>query len=295
MQKIQVTEKTALKLAVRAYDDYQRMRLAMGNRIKIKKDGSDQVIPEAQQEGWAMTERDKDVFGAVYQNALNQEKVIEKHIKQQLKSFSIWTEYLSGVKGIGSMAAARIISEYDIEKATTVSKLWQFTGLNPGLVRGQKIVDLKKAMAENYKIVKTFKSKKGEKKAVILTENMIRGDKLTEGFLAPFNKNLRTKIVGVVADGFIKSQNAYCMNYYYPYKERLAHEESTIEGADKAWKDVSLGHRDRAAKRYMMKMFLKDLYVAWRSLSGLPVREPYQEQYLGHVHKSEPLETMAFV
>jgi hypothetical protein len=34
----------------------------------------------------------------------------------------------------------------------------------------------------------------------------------------------------------------------------------------------------------MMKHLLQDLYVAWRTLEGLPVREPYQEAYLGHKH-----------
>jgi len=34
----------------------------------------------------------------------------------------------------------------------------------------------------------------------------------------------------------------------------------------------------------MVKMFLKDLYVAWRELEGLEIRRPYEEEYLGRVH-----------
>jgi len=115
---------------------------------------------------------------------------------------------------------------------------------------------------------------------------MVRGDRLTPGHVAPFNQKLRTALVGVLADGFIKQQNYYCMTFYYPYKKRLELEESEVlhVGKQVAWRDVSKGHRDRAAKRYMMKMFLKDLYVAWRELEGLPVRAPYQEDYLGHKH-----------
>ena len=109
---------------------------------------------------------------------------------------------------------------------------------------------------------------------------------MAEGYVAPFNQKLRTALVGVLADGFIKQQNFYCMEFYYPYKQRLEQEENTIIhiGKETAWKDVSKGHRDRAAKRYMIKMFLKDLYVAWRTIEGLPVREPYQFEYLGHKH-----------
>lgn len=92
-----------------------------------------------------------------------------------------------------------------------------------------------------------------------------------------------------MADGFIKCQNMYALNFYYPYKARLAQEENTVLHCGKmvAWKDVSDGHRDRSAKRYMIKMFLKDLYVAWRMIEGLPVRPSYQEEYLGHIHKDK--------
>jgi hypothetical protein len=44
------------------------------------------------------------------------------------------------------------------------------------------------------------------------------------------------------------------------------------------------GHRDRAAKRYMIKMFILELYIQWRTLEGLPIRQPYNEQFLGHKH-----------
>ena len=130
--------------------------------------------------------------------------------------------------------------------------------------------------------------------SLVYTGEMVRGDKLTPGHVAPFNKRLRTALVGVMADGFIKAQNEYCMQYYYPYKARLECEENTVaeiskSGAkpvDIAWKDAKKAHRDRAAKRYMIKMFLKDLYVAWRKIEGLPVRVPYAEEYLGKKHRA---------
>jgi len=50
------------------------------------------------------------------------------------------------------------------------------------------------------------------------------------------------------------------------------------------WKDCTPGHKNQAAIRYMMKMFLRDLYVAWREIEGLPVRPPYEDDYLGRKH-----------
>ena len=201
----------------------------------------------------------------------------------KLKEFPIFTEWLSKVKGIGTIAAGWIIGEFNIYKADTVSKMWQYAGLNPGLVRGKKRIEISKYKEKDGTIIGEFHSPKGKVESyLVLTDQMIRGDKATPGFVLPYNKNLRTALVGVMGTGFVKAQNHYCMEIYYPYKTRLEQEENKIDGTDKAWKDVSKGHRDHAAIRKMVKEFLKDLYVEWRTLEGLPVRESYQEEYLGH-------------
>lgn len=258
-------DKQAVRMLVRAREDFQAMRKRMDNRIGRKADGTGQDIEERE-----FSPDDIVMFGSIADASRDQEKAIEKMLKKTLKRFPIYNDYLLGVKGIGTIAAGWIIAEYDIHKATTVSKLWQFTGLNSSLINGKKRVENKDG---SFSYVET-----GER---------IRGDKLTAGHVAPFNKRLRTALLGVMADGFIKSQNTYALEYYYPYKARLENEENTVThiGKDVAWKDVTKGHRDRAAKRYMLKMFLKDLYVVWRTMEGLEVRKPYQEEYLGHVHQ----------
>lgn len=260
------TDKLAVRMLVRAREDFQAMRKRMDNRIGRKADGEEQNIE-------AREFRADDIlhFQGIANEAREQEKQIEKMLLQTLRRFPVYNEYLKNVKGVGTIAAGWIIAEYDIEKATTVSKLWQFTGLNPGMVQGKKRAENKDG---------TF--------SYIPTGQMVRGDRLTPGHVAPFNKRLRTAMVGVLADGFIKAQNDYCMKYYYPYKARLEQEENGVlhKGKDTPWNEVSKGHRDRAAKRYMIKMFLKDLYVAWRTIEGLPVRKPYQEEYLGHKHSA---------
>jgi hypothetical protein len=253
-------------MLVRAREDFQAMRKRMDNRIGRKADGTDQDIDARE-----FREDHAAMFASIADAARMQEKTIEKMLHTVLKEFPVYNEFLSNVKGVGDIAAGWIIGEYDIHRATTVSKLWQFTGLNPGMVPGKKRVENKDG---------SF--------SFILSGEMVRGDRLTPGHVAPFNKRLRTAMVGVLADGFIKAQSPYALEYYYPYKERLAQEVNVPTTADpekgKPWKDDSKGHRDRAAKRYMIKMFLKDLYVAWRTLEGLTVRRPYQEEYLGHVH-----------
>ena len=149
-------------------------------------------------------------------------------LKNTLKRFPIYTEYLKHVKGVGEIAAGWIIGEFDIHKAENVSKMWQFAGLNPGLVRGCKDIDAEKYNSGMGEIIREYELKDNKKRIVYRTDNLIRGDKLAEGYVAPFNQKLRTALVGVLAGGFIKQQNFYVMEFYYPYKERLSHEENTV-------------------------------------------------------------------
>jgi len=262
----------AVRMLVRLREDFQSMRKRTDNRLGKKANGDAQNIKN----GRAIGVDDYAMFEGFSNAARDQEKEIEKQLKKVLKRFPIYNEFLMGVKGVGTIASGWIIAEYNIEIATTVSKLWQFTGLNPGLVVGKK-----------------RKENKDGSFSYITTDTMIPGDRLTPKFVAPFNKRLRTAMVGVLADGFIKAKSSYALDFYYPYKERLAQSANIVEVTEKGgkkelmpWKDTTKGHRDRAAKRYMIKMFLKDLYVAWRTIEGLPVREPYQEEYLGHTHKA---------
>ena len=87
--------------------------------------------------------------------------------------------------------------------------------------------------------------------------------------------------MGVLADCFIKCNSQYKV-YYDNYKTRLSNSEAFVNGTERKWKEESKAHIDRASRRYMIKMFLQDLYGVWRSLEGLEVREPYQKEYLGH-------------
>jgi len=266
-------DRQTVRLLVRAREDFQDMRKRMDNRIGRKADGDDQDLENADKR--VIAGDDKLMFGGIADAAHEQEAAIEKELKKVLKRFPVYTEFLKGVKGVGPIAAGWIVGEYDIQRADTVSKLWQFTGLNPGMVPGRKRVE----------------DGEGESHYE-LTGVMVRGDKLTPGYVAPFNKRLRTALAGVMCDGFIKAQNEYCMKYYYPMKARLEQSDGMVAeiskaGAkpkDVAWKEAKKAHRHRAAIRYMLKMFLRDLYVAWRTIEGLTVREPYAAEYLGKKH-----------
>lgn len=102
----------------------------------------------------------------------------------------------------------------------------------------------------------------------------------------PFNQFLRAKLCGVLGGSFLKCKDSYYGKFYYDMKHRLESSDwGTLSKNPTDPKRPKAGHQHKAANRYMIKMFLKDLYVAWRTLENLPVAEPYQEKYLGHKHQ----------
>jgi hypothetical protein len=264
--------RAVIRMLVRAREDFQGMRKRMDNRMGRKADGEAQ--DKENLTARAFSPDDVAAFNEISDESRAMEKDVEKKLERALRRMPIY-DWLKAQKGIGTIAMGHICGSFDIFKAETVSKLWQYAGMNPGLVRGKK------------------RKESGDSFEIIQTDDFIRGDKLTAGYVAPFNKTLRTALLGVMGDGFIKSQNKYCMEFYYPMKSRLEREENTVEEISKAgakpkaiaWKDAKVAHRHRAAIRYMVKMFVADLYAAWRPLHGLSVRKPYQEEYLGHKHK----------
>jgi hypothetical protein len=202
----------------------------MANKLKLKKDGKSQK-DNPNNKKYDLLKEEKDLLIANMIIFKQREKEIIKLLKEELKNHKIY-EWLKYVKGVGETMASVIVSEYDINKANTVSKMWAFTGLVPNM-----------------------KKEKGKK--------------------CPYNQWLKSKMVGVLAGSFLKCKSVYS-DFYYNYKNRIKERE----------KDWTPLHIDLASKRYMIKMFLKDLYVQWRTVEGLPVREPYQDEYLNKKHSA---------
>lgn len=207
-----------LKDAVNTLYDYQKLRIALENRIRAGN----------------YTSNETPIFVNQAKRFYELENEMEKFVGDLIKDIPIWKEFLSGVKGVGPRIAGILISEIDIYKATTVSKLWAYAGLS--------VVDGR-------------------------APRRVKGQKLG------YNSWLRTTLVGKLANSFLMVGSPYS-KFYYDYKNRI---DNMKEHQDKSklW-------RMRMAKRYMVKMFTKDLQIKWSKIEGLPVRESYQVEYLGH-------------
>ncbi len=111
-------------------------------------------------------------------------------------------------------------------------------------------------------------------------------DRKVKGQKCSYNQFLRAKLCGVLGSSFLKCGSPY-REFYDNMKHRLESAEwGTLSKHPTDKNRPRAGHQHKAANRYMIKMFLRDLYVAWRTLEGLEVMPPYQEAYLGHKHAS---------
>jgi len=170
--------------------------------------------------------------------------------------------------------SAVILAELDPHKARHVSGFWKYCGVDvaaDGRGRSRRAEHL---------VERPYVDKDGQ-------EAVKRS--------VTFNPFVKTKLVGVLGSSFLKQPAAECTyrQVYDDYKHRLethpvygsAHDEKRkAEFQARGQKYAPKGHRHNMAVRYCIKMFLADLWLAWRRLEGLPVTAPYHEAVLGHAH-----------
>lgn len=244
-----------IREVVKFYYDTQSLRVPAGQRSSAA-ERRDQAKAQLADKGVRFLDNKK-----VELKRIEEETV--KEVEKLLKDVPIWETWLKHQPGIGPTMAGVIVAYIDIERAETVSKLWRYSGL---------AVDTSTGKAE--------RRKKGEKLAFnpwlktrllfVMGSNLIKAGAPTE----------ELKLGMVKKDGTIAKVNRKARpaspwyEFYTNYKHRKA---SAGWGTNDA-------HRHIAAMRYMVKMFLAELYNQWRPLEGLSVRPPYAEEYLGKVH-----------
>ena len=186
------------------------------------------------------------------------EEVEKNHFKMLqnvLKGYPIYTDYLESIKGIGPAMAAVIISEIDISKAKYPSSLHKLAGLD---------------------VCEDGKGRSKRKEHLVEVGYIDKDGKEQTKMSITFKPFLKTKLVGVLGSSFLRAgENPYSI-IYNNYKNRLENHPDHIE--------KSKGHRHAMAIRYMIKMFLIDLYLKWREIEGLEVHPPYEEAKLGLKH-----------
>jgi len=193
---------------------------------------------------------------AQYEDIHNHEdEHFKKRLKNVLQEYRIYTEFLDGVKGVGPAMAGVIISEIDITKAKYPSSVWAYAGLD---------------------VASDGKGRSRKKEHLVETNYEDSAGETQTKMGITFNPMLKSKLIGVLASSFLRAGDSKYSKVYYDYKNRIVNAPAH---ADKTKK-----HQHNMAMRYMVKIFLVDLYVAWRTIEGLEVHKPYHEAKLGIVH-----------
>lgn len=195
-----------------------------------------------------------------------------KAIERALDNFPIWERHLKDVRGVGPAMGGIIVTYFDIHKATNISKMWAYAGLDvapDGRARGKY---------KEHLVGRTYISSAGETKTRVgLT----------------YEPWLRTRLLGVLGGVFLKLNSPWRKSYD-DYKNRIITDPARIKVKAEEYKAAVAQHGQKnvwpparihkAAIRYMIKMFLADLWTHWREIEGLPVTLSYNEARRGYEH-----------
>lgn len=188
---------------------------------------------------------------------------VEKMVVSEVRKHDIWNRYLAGVKGCGEQSAAYLISILNPYKSRHPSGFLRYAGLdvrpdpkNPGKYKGTD---------KSCTRPTVFINKSGEADVAN-----------TLGY----HTLIKARVVGVLVPCLIKAGGTYAniyhnVKYYYENRPDL--------------KEVFASKCGRSAHKMAIRkvacMFLEDLWLAWRSLLGLPLNNGrYEEAKLNIIH-----------
>ena len=220
-------------------------------------------------------------------------KVVEKYVK----AHPLWDAFFKDIKGAGPLMAGVCIAYFDPYKARHVSSFWKYAGLDTVQDKDKDgnmlylSADGKQTLKEVVDVVNDITTTKyvdvetGEEyigDVVAKKHGRRKGD--TEMFEytnkdgkvemkrgITYNPVLKTKLMGVLTGCLIKAKDLTYSAIYYDYKARL-----------EAQGGRTPGKRNAMAQRYMIKQFIRNLWVCWRKLEGLEVDLPYEVAKLGN-------------
>lgn len=201
-----------------------------------------------------------------------------RDLTDQLEEIPIYTTYLRDVTGVGPAMAGVLIAYLDPQRAKYISSFWAYGGL-----------DVAKGTGRSRRAEHLVERKYVDRNGVTKTKLGVT-----------YNPFLKTKLMGVLGTSFLRSASEW-RKPYDDYRHRLETDPKRIKVTVNEWKKAhkaadpnllsmwSPGRIHTASTRYMVKMFLADLWVKWRTLEGLPVTDPYAIGKLGMPpHSGEP-------
>lgn len=232
-------------------------------------------------------------------------KVLEKYVQ----SHPMWDKFFKDIKGCGPLMSAVCLAYLDPYKAPHVSCFFRYAGLDTvqdmdkdgnkiflalnnnrrkvaqvfdesgnytyvdcetgEVYEGDVVVSCHGRRKGDTEMQQYFVWENGEK-AVAVDEN---GNPLLKNGIT-YNPKLKTKLMGVLTGCLLKAKDPVYSKIYYDQRNRLDHSAYHKEKSD--------AQKNMMAQRYMIKEFLRAMWIEWHKLEGLEVDEPYEVAKLGN-------------
>lgn len=194
-----------------------------------------------------------------FMSLVDTENNIKKNIENQVKTHPMWKAFFENVKGCGPLMSAVCLCYFDIDKARHPSSFWKYAGLDVVITPEGEC----KGRNNKFTVEQTYIDSDGNEKTK-------RG--------LGYNPKLKSKLIFVLSGSLLKAgRGEGYSKAYYNYKNRLDNRADT--------KDFTKIHKHNMAIRYMVKQFIRDMWIVWREMAGYDIGEPFYEvEKLGRKH-----------
>lgn len=302
-------QRERIKLCVRGLYDAQKLRIQL--ELRIARLVRDDLMTE---------DEAKAFFHLPFGWFEKAEHEMEKMVNKETKDLPIVKKWLRRVRGIGPRLSGLLIANiYDIERFASPGKLYAYCGLH---VKDGRAVKRAKGEKANWnaelkttcwKIGQSFVTAGGPYRALydrykarIIEREETKGNviyTMVKNKWIPISQNLDETQGNDASQRSTETQEhsaSHMTNETHRLLASQRSDETQREGASQSntenqaidaspkAPEWTLGRINNMAIRYIAKRLLSHLWEVWRELEGLPVRDPYPIEYLGHQQKDDP-------
>ncbi|HEX2693467.1 MAG TPA: transposase [Gemmatimonadaceae bacterium] len=269
-----------LRLLYQLFEEAQRSRIAHGERLRAIFQGRSSSASTAAAENPHIlikavsrgeTVGAPRILEHAYARAVRGEAEAAAALAEAVENHPVWP-WLSGVKGVGVLLAARLLSRLDITRAKTPSSFWAYCGLStiPGAAYRCAECGFEVAYPLGYRSQERHSARSGS----ICAGELVRVDDPANPTRVAPRRSLLGGRAGYDAEArkscyLIGVSMLRCRSDYRSFYDE---ERGRLATFRPGWASKRC---HLSALRRMEKAFLRDLWIAWRKASGLSIVAPY--------------------
>ncbi len=269
-----------LRLLYQLFEEAQGSRIAHGERLRAILQGRSlsslvssvrDADPLLKAIGHGETAGAPRILERAYSRAVDDEASAAAALRETIEQHPAWP-WLSNIRGIGHLLAARLLSRLDVARAETPSSFWAYCGLGtiPGAAYRCSRCRLEVAYPLGYQVPGTHRTLNGRRECSGELEAVadkqptrVAPRRSTLGGRASYDAQARISCY-LIGLSMLRCRSEY-RSFYDSARAKLA-----VSRPGWTPKRCHL-----SALRKMEKTFLRDLWLAWRTAVNLAVVPPY--------------------